>query len=64
MCGDEIFFSELTMMEVELVLCGDDSKVVIKGCGTIRHMQKDVQVGEIKDVYYVPELKNNILIIV
>ncbi|XP_027911559.1 uncharacterized protein LOC114170274 [Vigna unguiculata] len=61
MCGDESFFSELTKVEVGLVSCGDDSKMVIKGRGTIRHMQKDGWVGEIKDVYYVPELKKNIL---
>jgi len=61
MCGDESFFSELTQVEVGLVSCGDDSKMVIKGRGTIRHMQKDGQVGEIRDVYYVPELKSNIL---
>ncbi|BAT89021.1 hypothetical protein VIGAN_05269000 [Vigna angularis var. angularis] len=40
---------------------GDDSKVVVKGRGTIRHMQKNGRVGEIRDVYYVPELKSNIL---
>ena len=38
MCGDESFFSELTQVEVELVSCGDDSKMVIKGRGTIRYM--------------------------
>jgi len=43
------------------VSCGDDSKMVIKGRGSIRHMQKDGRVGEIRDVYYVPELKSNIL---
>ena len=61
MCGDESFFNELTKVEAGLVSCGDDSKMVIKGRGTIRHMQKDGRVGEIKDVYYVPELKSNIL---
>jgi len=61
MCGDESFFNELTKMEVGLVSYGDDSKMVIKGRGTIRHMQKDGRVGEIRDVYYVPELKSNIL---
>jgi len=61
MCGDDSFFSELTQMEVGVVSCGDDSRMVIKGRGTIRHMQKDGRVGEIRDVYYVPELKSNIL---
>jgi len=31
MCGDQSFFNELTMMETRLVLCGDDSKVAVKG---------------------------------
>jgi len=61
MCGDESFFSELTKVEAGLVSCGDDSKMVIKGRGTIRHMQKDGRVGEIRDVYYIPEMKSNIL---
>ena len=38
MCGDESFFNELTRMEARLVSCGDDSKMVIKRCGTIQHM--------------------------
>ena len=61
MCRDESFFNELNKVEAEFVSCGDDSKIVIKGRGTIRHMQKDGRVGEIMDVYYVPELKSNIL---
>jgi len=61
MCGDKSFFNELTKVEAGLVSCGDDSKMVIKRRGTIRHMQKDGRVGEIKDVYYVLELKSNIL---
>ena len=58
MCGDKSFFNKLTKMEAKLVLCADDSKVAVKGYGTIRHMQKDGRVGEIRDVYYVLELKN------
>jgi len=61
MCGDESFFNELTKMKAELVSCENYSKMVIKGCGTIRHMHKDGRVGEIRDVYYVLELKSNIL---
>jgi len=38
MCGDESFFNELTKVEVGFVSFGDDSKVAIKGRGTIRHM--------------------------
>jgi len=38
MCEDESFFNELTKVEARLVSCGDDSKMVIKGRGIIRHM--------------------------
>jgi len=60
MCGDESFFNELTMMEARLVLCGDDSKVAVKGGETIWHMPKDGRVREIRDVYNL-ELKSDIL---
>ena len=61
MCGDESFFNELTEIEDKLVSCRDDSKVMIKGRGIIRQMQKDERVGEIRDVYCDPDLKSNIL---
>jgi len=35
MCGDESFFSELIQIKVGVVSCGDYSKMVIKGRGTI-----------------------------
>ncbi|XP_017423579.1 uncharacterized protein LOC108332785 [Vigna angularis] len=61
MCGNENFFYELTKVEAKFVSFGDDSKVAVKGRGTIRHIQINGRVGEIRDVYYVPELKSNIL---
>nr|KYP43697.1 Retrovirus-related Pol polyprotein from transposon TNT 1-94 [Cajanus cajan] len=61
MCGEESFFNELIKVKAGFVSFGDDSKVAVKGRGTIKFMQKDGRVGEIRNVYYVPELKNNIL---
>nr|KYP54002.1 hypothetical protein KK1_000168 [Cajanus cajan] len=61
MCGEESFFNELIKVKVEFVSFGDDSKVAVKGRETIKVMQKDGRVGEIRNVYDVPELKNNIL---
>ncbi|XP_017406406.1 uncharacterized protein LOC108319694 [Vigna angularis] len=37
MCGNENFFYELTKVEAKFVSFGDDSKVAVKGRGTIRH---------------------------
>nr|KYP48865.1 Retrovirus-related Pol polyprotein from transposon TNT 1-94 [Cajanus cajan] len=61
MCGEESFFNELIKVKAGFVSFGDDSKVAVKGRGTIKFMQKDGRVGEIRNVYYVPELKSNIL---
>ena len=61
MCGDEHFFKDLAKVEAGDVSFGDDSKVAVKGRGTIWYLQKDGRVGEIRDVYYVPDLKSNIL---
>jgi len=40
---------------------GDSTKVLIKGRGNICFSQKDGKEGIKKDVYYEPDLKNNIL---
>ncbi|XP_047147089.1 uncharacterized protein LOC124819579 [Vigna umbellata] len=61
MCGNENFFYKLTKVEAKFVCFENDSKVAMKGRGIIWHMQKDGRVEEIRDVYYVPELKSNIL---
>jgi len=47
MGGDEHFFKDLAKVEVGDVSFGDDSKVVVKGRGTIWYLQKDGRVGEI-----------------
>jgi len=61
MCGDKNLFKELTIVEAEHVSFGDASKVAGKSRGTIWYLQKNSRIGEIKDVYYVPDLKSNVL---
>jgi len=61
MCGDENMFDELSKIEAGHVSFGDASKVMVKGRGTICFSQKNGRIGTIQDVYYVPDLKTNIL---
>ena len=61
MCGHEHLFKEIQKIENGHVSFGDASKVEVKGRGTIHFLQKDGLMGSIQDVYYVPDLKTNIL---
>ncbi|XP_022928018.1 uncharacterized protein LOC111434928 [Cucurbita moschata] len=61
MCDHEHLFKEMQKIEDGHVSFGDASKVEVKGRGTIHFLQKDGVMGSIKDVYYVPDLKTNIL---
>jgi len=61
MCGDENMFDELSKIEAGHFSFGDASKVMVKGRGTICFSQKNGRIGTIRDVYYVPDLKTNIL---
>ncbi|BAT89066.1 hypothetical protein VIGAN_05274700 [Vigna angularis var. angularis] len=61
MCGDENLFKDLSKVEIGHVSFGDDFKVAVKGRGTIWYLQKNGRVRAIRDIYYVPDLKSNIL---
>ncbi|KAI5394439.1 hypothetical protein KIW84_061205 [Lathyrus oleraceus] len=61
MCGYKNLFKEMRKIEDGNVSFGDASKVKVEGKGTIRYLQKDGLIGSIQDVYYVPNLKTNIL---
>ena len=61
MCGHEYLFKEMQKIEDGHVSFGDTSKVEVKGQGMIHFLQKDGVMGSIQDVYYVPDLKINIL---
>ena len=57
----EYLFKEMQKIEDCLVSFGDASKVEVKGQGTTHFLQKDGVMGSIQDVYYVLDLKTNIL---
>ncbi|XP_020271910.1 golgin subfamily A member 3-like [Asparagus officinalis] len=61
MCGHKHLFVEMQKIEDGHVLFGDASKVRVKGRGKICFLQKDGKEGSIENVYYVPDLKSNIL---
>ncbi|XP_020271909.1 cingulin-like [Asparagus officinalis] len=61
MCGHKHLFVEMQKIEDGHVLFGDASKVRVKGRGKICFLQKDNKEGSIENVYYVPDLKSNIL---
>ena len=61
MCGHKHLFMEMQEIEDGHVSFGDTSKVQVKGRGKICFSQKDGKKGSIEDVYYVPDLKSNIL---
>jgi len=61
MCGHKHLFLDIEEIKDGHVSFGDSTKVPIKGRGKICFSQKDGKQGTMKDVYYVPDLKNNIL---
>ena len=61
MCGHKHLFLDIQEIEDEHVSFEESTKVPIKGRGKICFSQKDGKQGTMEDVYYVPELKNNIL---
>ena len=61
MCSHEYLFKEIQKIEDGHVSFGDASKVEVKGRDTIHFLQKDGLMWSIQDVYYVQDLKTNIL---
>ncbi|XP_050908791.1 uncharacterized protein LOC127122513 [Lathyrus oleraceus] len=61
MCGHKHLFKEMRKIENRNVSFGDASKVKVEGKRTICYLQKEGLIGSIQDVYYVPNLKTNIL---
>jgi len=61
MCGHEYLFKEMQKIEDGHASFGDASKVEVKGRGTVFYLQKNSLIGSLQDVYYVPDLKTNIL---
>jgi hypothetical protein len=61
MCGHKRIFKEIREVEYGHVSFGDASKIQVKGQGTVHYLQKGGTEGSIEDVYYIPDLKRNIL---
>jgi hypothetical protein len=60
MCGDKTLFSDLNESFRQIVKLGNNSKMSVKGKGNVRLLMSGV-VHVITYVFYVPDLKNNLL---
>ena len=61
MCGKKELFMELAEGVHGSVSLGDSSKLSVEGRGKIKIYQKDGKPEYISDVYYIPNMKSNIL---
>ena len=61
MCSKKELFVELTKEVYGKVNLGDSSKLSVEDKEKIKIYQKDGKNGYISDVYYVPNMKTNIL---
>lgn len=61
MTGNHEWFTKLDQTTVGRVRFGDDSKVEIKGRGSVILEGKSGQQRVLTDVYYIPSLKSNII---
>ena len=60
MSGNKKLFTEIKMMTGS-VSFGDASKVEVKGKGKVNFTLNDGRSGFLEDVYYIPEMRSNIL---
>jgi hypothetical protein len=60
MTGHKHLFVEMTEL-ARTVSFGDASKVEVKGKGSVKFLQKNEKLGMVENVYYIPEIKINIL---
>lgn len=61
MSGNRLFFCELDETITGLVRFGDDSRINIRGKGAVRFIFKGGEKKVLKNVYYIPGLKSNIV---
>ena len=61
MCGKKELFVELTEEVHKKVNLGDSSKLSVEGKWKVKIYQKDGKNAYISYVYYIPNMKNNIL---
>jgi hypothetical protein len=60
MTNHKHLFAEITEL-ARTVFFGDASKVEVKEKCNVNFLQKNGKLGMVKDVYYIPEIKSNIL---
>jgi hypothetical protein len=60
MTSHKHLFTEMTELEGS-VSFGDASKVEVKGKENVKFLQKNGRFGMIEDVYFIPEMKSNVL---
>ncbi|CAA7014431.1 unnamed protein product [Microthlaspi erraticum] len=61
MTGDQRYFSKINRSITRQVRFSDDSRIEIKGKGTIEFMDEKGESRVITDVYFIPDLKSNII---
>lgn len=61
MTGDQRYFSTIDKTVSGKVRFGDDSRIDIKGKGTISFIDVNGEARKMNDVYFIPELKSNII---
>jgi len=61
MTGDKRYFSLISTSILRKVRFGDDSRIDIKGKGSIEFLDRNGEPRKILDIYYIPDLKSNII---
>lgn len=61
MSGNRLFFRDLDETIVSKVRFGDNSRIDIKGKGSVRFIFKDDKKKVLSNVYYIPDLRSNII---
>lgn len=61
MTGNHMYFTKLDKEITGKVRFGDDSRIDIKGKGSISFIDKDGERRTMTDVYFIPDLKSNII---
>ncbi|XP_013715021.2 uncharacterized protein LOC106418813 [Brassica napus] len=61
MTGDQRYFSEIDKLVTGKVRFGDDSRIDIKGKGTISFIDMNGEARKMNDVYFIPDLRRNII---
>ncbi|WZZ26643.1 hypothetical protein YC2023_010044 [Brassica napus] len=61
MTGDQRYFSEIDKHITGKVRFGDDSRIDIKGKGTVSLIDMNGKARKMNDVYFIPDLRSNII---